>query len=307
MLGSLGSCEWGVPLLQTVNKNMTCVIYTEFEKFMLLTRGMTTKENVQVPPIKYSTKRPEHSGQTIIDINVKNPLPALPVPNVSQIPQQPIEPLVPIPAKNQKRKAKNRTKQRAHTNVSVPDLAPPPINDIPDNEHIEKDDGTKINNDALGAPTLPPLPIPDYPPFLPTPPDNIPAPLVQSQLSAPIEPHYQSATKSLPKVERNTYKSISQFLNPLPIDVSFRGELPAFDKDKDDTIDLPALSIEAEFKDAKRPLEKSGNFSQFLFFFDFLIELHLLNRFLYLVNSLNKTLKKMLENGKKGTMKRNIY
>ena len=113
-----------------------CDIYREFEKFMVLTRGMTTKENVQVPPIKYSTKRPEHSGQTVIDINVKNPLPSLPVPDVSQIPHQPIEPLVPIPAKKQKRKAKNRTKQRAHTNVPVP----PPINDIPDIEHIEKDD-----------------------------------------------------------------------------------------------------------------------------------------------------------------------
>ena len=50
---------------------------------------------------------------------------------------------------------------------------------------------------------------------------------------------------------------MSQFLNPLPIDVSFRGELPAFDKDNDDTIDLPALSIEAEFKDANsEPLLK---------------------------------------------------
>ena len=48
-------------------------VYREFEKFMVLTRGMTTKENVQVPPIKYSTKRPGHSGQTIIDLNVKNP------------------------------------------------------------------------------------------------------------------------------------------------------------------------------------------------------------------------------------------
>ena len=109
-----------------------CDIYRKFEKFMILTRGMTTKENVQVPPIHYSTKRPEHNGQTIIDITVKNPLPAMPVPDVPQVPQQPIEPLEPIPAKKQKRKAKIKTKQRAHTTVSVPDLTPPPINNIPD-------------------------------------------------------------------------------------------------------------------------------------------------------------------------------
>ena len=48
-------------------------------------------------------------------------------------------------------------------------------------------------------------------------------------------------------------------------------------------------------------LEKLGNVSQFLFLFfsDFLIEIYLLNRFLYLLNSLNKTLKIILENGKK--------
>ena len=65
--------------------------------------------------------------------------------------------------------------------------------------------------------------------------------------------------------------------------------------------------------------EKSGNFEQtgkvrefypkywkseeilasfyFYFFSDFLIEVYLLNRFLYFLNSLNKTLKKSLENG----------
>ena len=52
-------------------------------------------------------------------------------------------------------------------------------------------------------------------------------------------------------------------------------------------------------------VEKSGNFTQntgkvrefqpvyiFIFFFDFSIEVYLLNRFLYLLNSLNKMLKK---------------
>ena len=45
-------------------------------------------------------------------------------------------------------------------------------------------------------------------------------------------------------------------------------------------------------------LEKSGNFSQFLFLvflWFFLIEVYLLNRILYLLNPLNETLKKILE------------
>ena len=48
-------------------------------------------------------------------------------------------------------------------------------------------------------------------------------------------------------------------------------------------------------------LEKWGNFSHFLFliFLDFSIEMYLLNRFLYLLNSLDKT----LENGNKNTGK----
>ena len=33
---------------------------------------MTSDQNVEVPDIKYSLKKPEHSKQTIIDVTVKN-------------------------------------------------------------------------------------------------------------------------------------------------------------------------------------------------------------------------------------------
>ena len=33
---------------------------------------MTSDQNVKVPDVKYSLKKPEHSEQTIIDVTVKN-------------------------------------------------------------------------------------------------------------------------------------------------------------------------------------------------------------------------------------------
>ena len=42
------------------------------DKCMVNTRKMTSDQNVKVPDIKYSLKKPEHSEQTIIDLTVKN-------------------------------------------------------------------------------------------------------------------------------------------------------------------------------------------------------------------------------------------
>ena len=55
-------------------------------------------------------------------------------------------------------------------------------------------------------------------------------------------------------------------------------------------------------------LEKWGNFSQFYFHFfsDFLIEVHLLNTFLYLSKSLNKTVKKWKLENKYWKIQRNL-
>ena len=45
----------------------------------VITRKMTSDQNVKVPDVKYSLKKPEHSEQTIIDVTVRNDPSALPV------------------------------------------------------------------------------------------------------------------------------------------------------------------------------------------------------------------------------------
>ena len=49
------------------------------DKCLVITRKMTSDQNVKVPDIKYSLKKPEHSEQTIIDVTIKNDPPAPPV------------------------------------------------------------------------------------------------------------------------------------------------------------------------------------------------------------------------------------
>ena len=41
-------------------------------KCLVITRKMTSDQNVKVPDIKYFLKKPEHSEQTIIDVTIKN-------------------------------------------------------------------------------------------------------------------------------------------------------------------------------------------------------------------------------------------
>ena len=61
------------------------------DKCMIIARKMTSDQNVKVPDIKYSLKKPEHSEQTIIDVTVKNDTPALPVLN-----KPPVQPEIPV-------------------------------------------------------------------------------------------------------------------------------------------------------------------------------------------------------------------
>ena len=42
------------------------------DKCLVITRKMTSDQNVKVPDIKYSLRKPEHSEQTIIDVTIKN-------------------------------------------------------------------------------------------------------------------------------------------------------------------------------------------------------------------------------------------
>ena len=193
---------------------------------------MTTKENVQVPPIKYSTKRPEHSGQTIIDVNVKNPLPAPPAPDPIPVPPLPIQPpvqqepvLQPLPVqppvqpnifppKRQKRKAQ-KVKKKTKTIAPAPTLEQTPVNDMPNLKHGQQPSLIEKDNTFNAPLAPPPLPIDVAPPpLLPTPSivENTPP-----QFNAPFEPHYQSTTKPLPKTKRDTYANIDQFLSPFPL------------------------------------------------------------------------------------------
>ena len=180
------------------------------------------------------------------------PVPPLPIqPPVQQDPvlpplpvQPPVQPNIFSP-RRQKRKAQ-RVKMKTNTIAPAPTLEQTPVNDIPNLEHGEQPSTIEKDN-TLNAPMAPPpLPIDVAPPpLLPTPPIVETSP---PQFNAPFEPNYQSTTKPLPKTKRDTYGNIGQFLSPLPIDVTFRGDLPPFDKDKEIS-DLPDMSLQLEFKD----------------------------------------------------------
>ena len=66
---------------------------------------MTSDQNVKVPDIKYSLKKPEHSEQTIIDVSVKNDLPAPPIQD-----EPPVQSEIPVvkPKRKYTRKPKSK-------------------------------------------------------------------------------------------------------------------------------------------------------------------------------------------------------
>ena len=71
----------------------------------------------------------------------------------------------------------------------------------------------------------------------------------------PLEPTYQSANKPPLQAGNSAFEGLSKFLNPMPIDVTFRGELPVFDKGKEINDHLPNMTINDDLKDTKkRPL-----------------------------------------------------
>ena len=71
----------------------------------------------------------------------------------------------------------------------------------------------------------------------------------------PLEPTYQSANKPPLQAGKSAFEGLSKFLNPMPIDVTFRGELPVFDKSKEINDHLPNMTINDDLKDTKkRPL-----------------------------------------------------
>ena len=59
-------------------------------------------------------------------------------------------------------------------------------------------------------------------------------PLPQNNLpGVQLEPTYQGANKPPLQTRKSAFEGLSKFLNPMPIDVTCRRELPVFDKGKE--------------------------------------------------------------------------
>ena len=84
----------------------------------------------------------------------------------------------------------------------------------------------------------------------------VPPTIPQNNLPrVPLEPTYQSANKPPLQAGKSAFEGLSKFLNPMPIDVTFRGELPVFDKGKEINDHLPNMTINDDLNDTKkRPL-----------------------------------------------------
>ena len=81
----------------------------------------------------------------------------------------------------------------------------------------------------------------------------VPPIILQNNLpGVPLEPTYQSANKPLLQTGKSAFEGLSKFLNPRPIDVTFRGELTVFDKGKEINDHMPNMTIEDELKDTKK-------------------------------------------------------
>ena len=96
---------------------------------------------------------------------------------------------------------------------------------------------------------VPPVHTKVVPPMVPpiTPKNTLPG--------VPLEPTYQSANKPPLQAGKSAFEGLSKFLNTMPIDVTFRGELLVFDKGKEINDHFPDMTINDELKDIKkRPL-----------------------------------------------------
>ena len=80
------------------------------DKCVVITRKMTSDQNVKVPDIKYSLKKPEHIEKTIIDVTVKNDPTVLPAQN-----EPPIQPEIPVVKPKRKYTKKSKSKDTPTT------------------------------------------------------------------------------------------------------------------------------------------------------------------------------------------------
>ena len=118
------------------------------------------------------------------------------------------------------------------------------IDKIP-SEPIQVDKVEPSVNGFVVPPVHTKVVLPMVPPFIP-----------QNNLTGvPLEPTFQSANKPPLQTGKSAIEGLSKFLNPMPIDVTFRGELPVFDKGKEINDHLPDMTINDDLKDTKkRPL-----------------------------------------------------
>ena len=138
------------------------------EKCLVITRKMTSDQNVKVPDIKYSLKKPEHSKQTIIDVTIKNDPPAPPVQD-----NPPVQPEIPIvkPKRKYTKKSKStgtpttKPNKVPHDQIVDP-IAVEDIAEIP-SEPIQVDKVEPSVHDFVVPPvhtkTIPPIVPPTIP------------------------------------------------------------------------------------------------------------------------------------------------
>ena len=194
------------------------------DKCLVITRKMTSDQNLKVLDIKYSLKKPEHSEQTIIDVTIKNDPPA---PLVQDEP--PVQPEIPVVKPNRKYTKKSKSKDPPNTtpkkephDATIDPMAVEDIAEIP-SEPIQVDKVEPSVHDFV----VPPVHTKKVPPMVPPtiPQNNLPG--------VPLEPTYHSANKPPLQTGKSAFEGLSKILNPMPIDVTFRGELPVFDKVKE--------------------------------------------------------------------------
>ena len=212
------------------------------DKCMVITRKMTSDQNVKVPDIKYSLKKPEYSEQTIIDVTVKNDPPALPVQN-----NPPVQPVIPVVKPKRKYTKKSKSKDIPTT---TPNKAPhDQIIDPVTGEDIAEIPSEPIQVDKVDDFVVPPVNTKKVPPMVPPiiPQNNLPG--------VPLEPTYQSANKPPLQTGKSAFKGLSKFLNPMPMMLHVEVNYQYFDKGKEINNHLPNITIIDELKDTKkRPL-----------------------------------------------------
>ena len=99
------------------------------DKCLVITRKMTSDQNVKVADIKYSLKKTEHSEQTIIDVTIKNDLSVPPVQD-----EPPVQPEIPVVKPKRKYTKKYKSKDPPTTTPKMvphdPIIDPMAVEDI---------------------------------------------------------------------------------------------------------------------------------------------------------------------------------